>query len=108
MVVDQMVELIERYVRVSSLKPLDQMQIDELFQETFPHYLNLFQNLLTAQNTTFFASNQITWADLVFCAFFDIVGERKNQLLSNYPGLIAIDSTINYLPQIVNWKSIRP
>jgi hypothetical protein len=59
MVVDQMVELIDHYVKVSSSP--DQEKIDKLFQETFPHYLGLFEALVTAQNTSFFASNQITW-----------------------------------------------
>ena len=44
----------------------------------------------------------------MFAAFFDIVGERKDQLLAMYPKIKAIDTAVNYLPQIVNWKATRP
>lgn len=61
MVVDQLIELIEHYVLVSSQNPIDSNKVDKLFNETFPYYLNLFEQLLTAQDTIFFAANQLTW-----------------------------------------------
>ena len=61
MVVDQLVELMEHYVSVSAMVPLDQVKVDNLFNEIFPFYLNLFESLLQAQDTVFFAANQITW-----------------------------------------------
>ncbi len=78
MVVDQMVELIDHYVKVSSSP--DQEKIDKLFQETFPHYLGLFEALVTAQNTSFFASNQITWVTKKFFLFFIIYCVLKLKL----------------------------
>lgn len=44
----------------------------------------------------------------MFAAFFDIVGERKDQLLADFPKVKAIDTAVNYLPQIINWKATRP
>ena len=61
MVIDQLVELMEHYVSVSSMSPPEQSKVDHLFNEIFPFYLNLFEALLQAQDTVFFAANQITW-----------------------------------------------
>lgn len=61
MVVDQLIELIEHYVIVSSSTSYDPIRMDKLFNETFPYYLSLFEALLTAQNTIFFAADQLTW-----------------------------------------------
>lgn len=61
MFVDQLVELIEHYVIVSSQNPIDPTKVDKLFNEIFPYYLNLFEQQLTAQDTIFFAANQLTW-----------------------------------------------
>jgi hypothetical protein len=61
MVIDQFVELMNHYVSVSAMSPPDQSKVDNLFNEIFPFYLNLFEALIQAQGTVFFAANQITW-----------------------------------------------
>ena len=68
----------------------------------------MFEKLLASQKTKFLASNDITWADLIFVASLDRLPEKKDQLLSASPALKAIDEAVRGHPNIANWIATRP
>lgn len=51
------------------------------FKEILPYYASLFEKLFEAQKTMFVAADVITWADLAFAAFWDLVGEKESLFL---------------------------
>jgi len=110
-VVDQLNDLFTQYamaVFYETDETKKKEKIEKLYAETFPTNLEYLEKLIKNQNTKFFASNEITWADLIFSASLDRVADKKEGLLAKFPGLKAIDQAVLANPKIAEWIKTRP
>ena len=111
MIVDQLVDLFSQYSLVhyyETNEKLKMEKMEKLYREIFPYYIGLFEKLLESQKTLFLASDTITWADLALAAFLDILEDKKEIILGKFELVKTIDKKINNLPEIIDWKQIRP
>ena len=110
-VVDQLTDLFNQYSQALFYEPDEDKKkilLEKLYNETFPLNMAMFEKLVTKQNTKFLASNEMTWADLVFAALLDRVDDKRDQILASSPRLKAIDEAVRSHPNIANWIVTRP
>ena len=75
MVVDQLNDLFTQYSQAMYYETDEvrkKEKIEKLYAETFPSNFEMLERLIKKQSTEFFASNEITWADLIFAAALDL------------------------------------
>ena len=111
MVVDQMNDLFDEYYRVrffTTDEDVKKKLLNKLYNETFPNNMAMLERLLTKQNTKFFSSNKVTWADYAFAGMMDKMNEKKGFFMENCPRVKAIDEFIHNDPKIISWREKRP
>lgn len=110
-VVDQINDLFNQWSQALYYEPDEarkKEKLDKFFAETFPNNVVLFEKLLGNQKTKFFASNEITWADLIFSANLERLADKRDQLLASAPAVKALDEAVRAHPNIANWIATRP
>ncbi len=81
---------------------------EKLFNETVPANVKFFENLLAKNNSDYFVSNELTWADIVVFNGLEYFGARKDEFLEHAPLLKALDERVKSVPKIAEWLEKRP
>ena len=81
---------------------------EKLLTKILPENIAYFEKLLSKSNTTYFASNELTWADLALINAMDRVGDKKSALLENAPLLKALEERVRSHSKVAEWLEKRP
>jgi glutathione S-transferase len=111
MIADQTVDILNLYnvVRFELDPELRAERLERFWTLTLPYYVGLFENLLETQKTMFVAGDHVTWADFVFAAFFDLIGERHRQpLFEKFECCRVICTRVESFKEIAKWRKTRP
>jgi glutathione S-transferase len=111
MIADQTFDILNLYnvVRFEMDAQLRADRMERFWTQTLPYYIGLFESLFETQKTMFVAGDSVTWADFVFAAFFDLIGEKQRQpLFEKYECCRVICNHIENFKEIAKWKKNRP
>ena len=88
---------------------MKKVKIERFDNDILPNTFQLLENLLTKQNTQFFAGDQITYVDLNVAICVDRFLEKlgKNVYIK-YPNIMDVAEKVNNLPKISEWRAKRP
>uniref|UniRef100_A0A0A9YRT1 glutathione transferase n=1 Tax=Lygus hesperus TaxID=30085 RepID=A0A0A9YRT1_LYGHE len=88
------------------------INMDKMKNVDFPRVLSIFEKELEKNGTTFLVGNEVSWADIMLFGYLSYIGEllrtTGSDLLSAYPRLTAIYSTILSNPGIQKYLANRP
>lgn len=110
MISEQLGDIFNLYSSITNQKD-QQLKTENLrrfFDEILPYYASLFEKLFEAQKTMFVAADVITYADLAFAAFFDLLGDKREPVFEKCEICRSIYKKIDVLPEIQEWKAARP
>nr|QUF59397.1 glutathione S-transferase GSTS1/2-3 [Brachionus angularis] len=107
---DQVSDLINEFFKVYFEK--DQTKKTELnkklYEEIIPNNLRLFESRIGSTGSGYIAASGLTWADLYLFNILEYLGDKKEQILSSFLNVKALDQRIRANPNIASWLSKRP
>jgi len=71
-------------------------------------FLKLYEKLLAEGGTTYFTSNNITWADLALFNYIQSTQAKSPDLFKGLPKLTEFVNKISKEPKIKAWLDVRP
>ncbi|KAK3099584.1 hypothetical protein FSP39_006553 [Pinctada imbricata] len=77
-------------------------------EETVPKFLKLFEGILKTNGTGYFVGNTLTIADLAVYDVFEILIQKKEDILSEFPLLAKSRKTVESAPGVQKYLSERP
>ncbi|CAH1366946.1 unnamed protein product [Tenebrio molitor] len=82
---------------------------EPLFKETIPYYLQRLDAIVKTNNG-YLAVGKLTWADLYFVALLKYLNYMcgANDIIADYPNLVALKNTVMEIPAIKAWVGKRP
>lgn len=87
---------------------LNNNQTETFFNEVWPQNFQLFENRLAVNRNGFLVGRRLSWADIYLSQITDFLGNRKENMLSRFPLIRALDQRVRSIPRIANWIQTRP
>lgn len=109
-VVDQLNDLLNQ-ISVVYYEPDEEKKQQlraKLYETVIPQYIELFEKLLAKNNTQYFASDGLTYADLAIISALDRLGDKKEAILEKAPLIKAVDERVRNLSKVAEWLEKRP
>lgn len=104
MIVEQIVDMLNTFVGVYSIKDKDELEkkLEETLTEYVPKNLKLIQNILEAnkQGNGFLVGDSLSYADVELMVFYDTLRARKVDILEKLPILKQHNEKIRSLPKV--------
>nr|QUF59398.1 glutathione S-transferase GSTS1/2-4 [Brachionus angularis] len=110
MYADQVSDLLNEFIKFYFEK--DETRKSELakklYEETIPNNLRLFESRIGSSGSGYIAASGLTWADLYLFNVLELLGDKREQTLSSFSNVNALDQNIRSNTNIANWLSSRP
>jgi glutathione S-transferase len=110
MYVDQVTDLLYEMSKIR-LEP-DESKILELttkfHREILPKHLTIFETKLNHTNSGYLVGKGLTFADLFQMNILERLGDKKEEILNNFPTIKKHDKIIRAFPNIYKWLLSRP
>jgi len=110
MYVDQVTDLLNEMVKVHfESDEAKKAEITAKFQgEILPKHLTIFETKLNQTNSGYLVGNNLTFADLFLMNILERLGDKKEEILNNFPTIKKHDKIIRAFPNISKWLHSRP
>nr|QUF59399.1 glutathione S-transferase GSTS1/2-5 [Brachionus angularis] len=77
-------------------------------EEILPNQLKIFESRIAATGSGYIAASGLTWTDLFLFNLLEYLADKKEETLSYFPNIKALDQKIRANPKIANWLEKRP
>jgi len=86
------------------------LQLEEtLFNQTWPANLNFFETQLKRNSYFgFLIGCSLSWADIYLAQIVELLNERKDKMLINYPSVKDLETRVRSMPRVAEWIANRP
>ena len=81
---------------------------EKLYSGPLIQNLDFFEKLLQKSNTKYFASDDLTYADLAVMNALERLGDKKDALLESRPLIKALDESVRSTSKVAEWLEKRP
>jgi hypothetical protein len=87
-----------------------QLELEErLFNQTWPANLDFFERQLRKNSYFgFLIGCSLSWADIYLAQIVELLNERKDTMLLNYPLVRALETRVRTMPRVAEWIANRP
>ena len=80
----------------------------KLKEETIPKFLQNLEKILIRRGGQYFAGNSVSWAELYFLQFVDLINMIQDDFLNTVPKLKNLDERTRKIPNVAKWLEERP
>ena len=79
-----------------------------LYNATIPLTLKRLEARIIENGCGVIAGRYISYADIFLASILDVLGDKRDSVLSSYPNVKALDIKVRSMPKIAAWILKRP
>jgi glutathione S-transferase len=110
MYVDQVTDLLNEMSKIR-LEPDESKKLEltnKFHRDLVPMHLTIFETKLNKGTSGYLVGNNLTFADLFLMNILERLGDKKEEILNNFPTIKKHDKIIRAFPNISKWLHSRP